>query len=496
MKLIEGLMIETGTYTPPALRSFNSHITPEAVYQVQEATEGGRRMNPATLAGIAGNIIQPSAQPNGGVAIVNGWDERRIRFMMRFFYETGFNSGLVEIVSGYTDHMGVIAMSGAVDPNMRMFFNNSILARTTNETTPYGRVNRLLLTDASQVLANPVPNMPGYSMRPEDVVGSMSVQHATGFDNNLVDTRSQFIGQGSVKKSRRDNANAPHYLSRVMKGLTSAFESADYNSDAATIYDNAKDNVSDYLVSKDPLLFKFIKETNYSYTGYITYNEFLRMFPNADAVIGMFFQGQMRSYNQNMPDIVAGNSERWNVTTVEARVATTMSYSVPALMMDLMLTDLAFMATNETLHGQPIIQIRNANSFAKDIDLSPYLDTFIQRMQIEVLADIFANNMMTYTLEVAVDVIGDTVVRVGINGQPPIDFITPSFCDSLMSPVLTNNHMNVQNIASDLDALYNHLGSQPDVRQRAPAGYAHPPMASHGAAPDNGSIILPAHMRR
>ena len=48
---------------------------------------------------------------------------------------------------------------------------------------------------------------------------------------------------------------------------------------------------------------------------------------------------------------------------------------------------------------------------------------------------------------------GETWIRVSIDGGPFYDFSTPTFCDGLLTPVLTTNLSNLESVVESVDML-------------------------------------------
>ncbi|MFO5842455.1 hypothetical protein ACLBPJ_29295, partial [Klebsiella pneumoniae] len=75
---------------------------------------------------IAADVIAPRAQTQGEVPIVNGWGERRFRFMMKVWENNRFfgNTRTCRILFGCSDHCSISPLSNSLDPNMRIYFNS------------------------------------------------------------------------------------------------------------------------------------------------------------------------------------------------------------------------------------------------------------------------------------------------------------------------------------------------------------------------------------
>jgi hypothetical protein len=65
-------------------------------------------------------------------------------------------------------------------------------------------------------------------------------------------------------------------------------------------------------------------------------------------------------------------------------------------------------------------------------------------------------------VSVTADLFGDTVIHLSIGNGANVTFTTPSFCDSLMVPVISSNKESYNGLIHDFDNLMNHLN---DVRR-------------------------------
>ncbi|MFO5695629.1 hypothetical protein ACLBP9_31170, partial [Klebsiella pneumoniae] len=65
------------------VRPFTVEVTENSNERLKEATNDGRNLGVAAVQQIAADVIAPRAQTQGEVPIINGWGERRFRFMMK-----------------------------------------------------------------------------------------------------------------------------------------------------------------------------------------------------------------------------------------------------------------------------------------------------------------------------------------------------------------------------------------------------------------------------
>lgn len=455
MRITKLLFVQTGTYNDMASRPYYTNLDRETVSQVQEATEGGTNLTASSLAGVAGSILKPKAEPEGLVYIENGWGEPRLRFMMEVEHESSLGAGHTQILCGYTDFLGA-TYSGAIARDMRMFFNTSLTVRNITEVTPLGRVVRSNVSDASHLIRGPYEPAYGFggnvahTMRPEDLFCKMETGMLGG---DVMDLRSTF--SPGVKKSRYSNGLAPTYMSRVMQAYKNAFDTDDYSASADNILREARGSVREGMVSQDLFLNQLTRNSQLRENGSITYGELLQLDPTVDSRAVVNLIGETHKHELHH----SGQTEHWTGSSMETIAATVLSHSVPAIMMDLMLTRVCFMATNETYGGQYEVKVLGAAGFSERVDLSPYLEKLINRITVEVLRDLTRNNNISISLQMDVDVIGETRISISMNGQPAIDYVTPSFCDALTVPVITHDEMTLNTVASDVETLMGEVSS-------------------------------------
>jgi hypothetical protein len=128
-------LMETGTYNTQYRRPYETNVQGPTLNHLADALHGTQKYTPSLLAGVANQLIAPSATAEQAAGIVNGWNERRMRFMMEV--ETKYMAGgtSTSIVLGYTNYPGVIFHSNYIDPKMEFFENSIVTVRTTVEHT-------------------------------------------------------------------------------------------------------------------------------------------------------------------------------------------------------------------------------------------------------------------------------------------------------------------------------------------------------------------------
>lgn len=459
VRVVKSLFVETGTYNDVYNRPYQAHITTDLVNEFNELTQAGLKINSADVAGVAGKILNPSTVPMGTVSIDNGWSERRMRFTIEF--EIASVSGRPtskEVITGYTDHPGG-TMQGSIDPMMRCYINNVFNLRIVREHLNGFVRDRTMLAEAAHVVTKDhnyqVASFNDVNqkrlMRPEDVVGAMMLDAVVGKENvgSSIDIRNTLL---QPKKSKRSNGLATKYVSEVVSSLNTGYSGQNqFLGTGAEPFEEARSNCRENLLTSDSIISLLNLNTSYLYDSYVTYQDLCRIFPDLDSVTVLVMKGNtVRTFRE----AVRGDCETWNSSTMETVAATILSNSVPSIMSDLMLAQVTFVSTNRTLTGEIITTINNSHPFTEGMDMSQYLQVFVNRLNREVLFDLSKFNQMDYAVQAVIDLLGDSFITISINGGPNIEYVMPSFCDALASPVVSYNTHTVNQIAYNLNSLF------------------------------------------
>lgn len=468
VEITKALFKETGTYNDMAIRPYETQFNPQNVNLFQEATQGGMSIAPSTLSGIANQFLRPAAQGQAMVGIENGWQTARLRFLIEVVYYNFDGSPSVrKIVQGYTSHIGV-GNNGSLDPQMILYFNNVITLRETLIETEHGRSLRTSVGEASHLLrgdyqANSMfgggnPNIT-WMMRPQDVFTTMGRSTLSGmWGNDVMDLRTTF-GDSPIKKSSRKNTSAPHYVAGVLKGYRDTTEFSDNAADLSDMMSQAAGTVKDEDMGGDKFFHQLTTQTaTFSEGGTVSLGELNSVFPDFDAKAVVIMSSQVNRSTQPYELHQAGQTESWTSSNNETVWATILAQSLPSIMMDLMITQVAFVATNQTLDGQFYVNIGDVGSFS-NIDMTMYVEQFTSRLKTEILRGLSSNNLADFNLTMMVDIMGETCITLSIAGGPPTEYVAPSFCDALFAPLLTNNQQHIETVAHDMQELSSNINT-------------------------------------
>jgi hypothetical protein len=469
-------MAETGTYNDIMLRPYNVQMDGTMINNITNrvATLGGGKVSGAMLAGIASEAIAPSSEYSYQIAIPNGWGQKRIRFVLEVHCHFGVGSDMIYYFQGYTDFPGVNLATKHIAPEM-VFVINSLLGVTRAMVPgPTGMSVRDIVTESSQVLSDPhwqsISQGSMLTMRPQDVfTGMQGAYIQQGFSymnkNNFQDARN--VLRSEPVRSNRLNNMPGSYMAKVIDGYTTAQELSGFGQGDADILSRSIEQVYESPLMENPFLRALSNIRGMSQmSNRFLFSDLMAIDPGVAANINFAVVGQTQMVGVHQ----AGSSEFWNGTNRETIVATLLSHSVPAIMMDLLLNRTIFQATNHTIDGHVEITMVDAKSLSS-IDVRN-VNMFQARLEREVLYDISFGNQESYMINMRVDLFGETEIVVSLGSGPMIKYVTPSFCDNLYAPVVTGSAEQFQGVCHDFESLVNNIVQATSTNQAAAVNFS------------------------
>jgi hypothetical protein len=453
------IIIPTGTYNTQYMRPYDNTLQGPGLNAVCESLYGESRYTPARLAGIANQIVSPSATPEKPIGIVNGWDIARCRYFMEVESHSMGGAVSVAIVLGWTNHMGIVnASSLHIDPNMEFYVNSVIQVREYTEATPMGNQVHTSVAENSHVLVDPT-YFDAYvkektsSMRPEDLYATMSLSHLHNMGDTL-DTRTTLTR--TPVASNRTNSVAAFYAADVLDNYKKAADSNNFGLQPETeVLDSARGYAQESVLALNPFFRAMQEYRDGMLTNFFTWSDLCRLDPDVvHKVKPLELPGNARVHRVN-----SGMSQHWGGSDRLTQVATILAQSVPALMSVFTLTRFAFTATNRevfasnssgAVDGRSSITFipGDAESFSRR-DLSPFIEQFRINLEHMILNDVSHHNQIDFWLKMTINLLGETWIDISLEGGPVITYVTPSFADALMVPVVTTQTQLSQRLSGD-----------------------------------------------
>lgn len=425
---------------------------------------------------LGSQIINTSAEHQGVVAIPYGWETKRLRFLLVFRIEDAGRT-FYETLTGYTDFYE-LSQNNQVNPQMRLYFNNVIKLRPHHQQDMYGNLTeRLSLMSTRQILTmrdgatgfhSGDWNTPATRtmVTPTSVFETLEIeQYMRGYAGTTIDTRTKAGRSGSgISLVNRTNTLGANFFGNVVKAFNNSITSHNISSNTSAdlrmqhIYTEAADlaKQNEASVIEDHVLNNLRMNTDYAIQGSISWGDFCSVFKEASQICTLIKSKQVTE--QLMPrelDMINVNeSESWtsaHFTTVKAQTLLT---AIPAVMMDCLLSDITFTATNMTLSGlDPLaVNVTSASSFlGEGMNNTNLVNLFIQQFRTRIHPILSDNDDKQYIFMMRCDVLGELRMTLRYDGIPyEYTYTAGVFADHLFTPLVTSSPTHLSHLANDL----------------------------------------------
>ena len=472
MQVVSMLFREMKEYDDQMIRSYNGNASPGNLLDLERATDHGRDFSASALAGIAGRIIRPQGEVDRVAAITGGFAQQRMMFSMSVLVRTHNRQQVIHEISGYTDHVGATnSLRGVkIDERMGLYFNSVTRISRSEADTSRGRRMLTQIQRSNQVIGqqtNPDFTMARgtqgtMTMRPEDLF----TRNTT---NRLFEQRARQEGSmdlrggytmGSMKFSNRLNTSSTRFMSRSMTALTTAnggdghIDEYQHDRDTARIFKDARGQVREDAVTVDPVFEQMAQDTQILQDGFITFGELMHMDPdfNWDGIPVYFNEkGTRRS--------VRGDYRPWDGNENVDVAVTMLVNALPMYLINYQLASISFTASNRDSMGEMVVIPDNAFPIAEGPDLREIVPMFCQRLETEILQDMLPWPNCDLDITVETSIAGETYVKISLDNDNYEEYIFPTFCDSVVSPIITERAENMDDMASTISQIADNIGS-------------------------------------
>lgn len=463
------LLRETGTYNTQWSRPYETSVNGNTIAALQERYTGSGTVAASMLAGVAYQLISPTGTPERSINIANGWNNKRLQFLMEVNIKSAMGVGTTQVLMGYTDYSG-LSLEMSIDRNMVFTINSTLTTRKNIGLGAMGNANFVVAGESNHILsANEFggvfdQNPREYRMRPADVFSVMTRSHIDLSATGSLDTRN--LNTIAPVKSRRTNGLAASFAASLLTNYSTATDTGDMHKSQDEVMADARGNVAEGTVAQDPFIRAIAHSRGTTASNFFTFGDLERLDPNvnSDQVTVVVLNGETTKMSAGDYVHSAGDTADWGGATLEAQVATVIGQSVPGLLMSLGLMRLAFAATNCTINGNMETEIGPVASFSTGIDVSGQIEQFFKLLDITVMRDITRNGEVMYQLRCDMRLTGDSSISIALNGGPMTPFNLPTFADALFTPILTSSDQRATLLASDFKKIFSNTIDAHNVR--------------------------------
>jgi hypothetical protein len=443
------LISNTGTYNNQQVRPYMSNVNENDINTIINMMgQHNATITSQQIAGRVSNFIAPTANSLGNVNIVNGWDNQRCRFLLEVDVSYVVGQVIKYYFQGFTDFLGV-TNNGSIAPDMVFYINaiNSVANVVTR--TPTGPSSSNFSRDNMQVISGNTNGYGGenYMLRPSDVFTHISMENRmnTADVNMIRDTRS-LVTSNTVNSSNRNNNIPSNFVSSVLNTYILQNKNDDFGNPVSEVFDRSVSATMEMPISENPFI--ALISTGMFGTNTFTFGNLVDIDRNTPQVttVSLGSTGVTGLHH-------VGQTASWHSSDRETIAATVLANSVPAIALDSMITNVYFKATNHAIGGVINFVIVDLNSPNKG-DITREIELFKHRVITEVINDITFGNQDSFQLDMSIDIFGETYISISLSGAPAMEYVAPTFADSLYSPVVSNTVNSLQNMSMGFGLMF------------------------------------------
>lgn len=429
--------------------------------------------HPVLYAKVGHELLVPSDRGQRA-EIVNGWDARRLRFMM-YVEATRQNSTQFFTFTGFTDRDGtaplmrnglLIAGSSEItmDDDMILYVTNVFQTRSRprNMAGGYesgysnpGWVHRSQLLSGDHTDSFDRNNF--YSMLPHQIAAaidgdtwasnpdpSASRREADHYDDRRYNITSRPV------LGDRTLSNPARYVSDLVSTL--GILASDRDSEDGQIYSQAwaKGAQDSASVRNNPFLAAIGRVAGGSpfSGGSFTYADLLEVDPGVDEIFEKVQCDTIRDPSRAMAsDYLNGsNTEGWGPSGIEQIAATSILSGVTGIMMEFGADYMVFKADNCSPGGEmlvhPIRCLGMGGPLPKD-----FVFQLCGRLEQEVFVPVTHGNEVPFEGDFEIEINGKSTLDFSFDDRNKTPFVSANFADSLFSPFVTNNEADIRTMA-------------------------------------------------
>lgn len=479
--VISMLILDAGSYRDQVIRPYEMFLNQHDLSVLQDrvasvaGTAAGGRMPAAQFAEITASTLQPQMTFERVVPIDQGWRKDRQRFQLYLKVVDVLGHSKTYLISGYTNEIatsdGLVEGGSAtvrIDDNAEFVINAVTEMAENIALSKIGAVMRVDSIQSQHVLSNNGPmgfsERPIQKIRPEDVCSHLVVQAATQSSRGRSIVAPGSNLSTSAALSDRTNSISSNYIAKMVNGYAEGTRATQFGEEPSATMATTRSIVQDKSAHRNPFL-SFLGKLHATGTSSVfTIRDLVSIDPECRTRIKKFrigktiCSGMEFAGNNDLASINPLDTQDWTKVDQETRLATIVSHSVPALCFETMLSGISFGCHNYS----PNRQVEWATAGAWSVmsqetgtskDLSSNIEAFRARFMNEVMPMLTLNGTLAVGVRVHSLAMDETRVAISIEGGRQVAYVTPSFADALLVPVLTNNIERPTEIANGFETL-------------------------------------------
>lgn len=460
-------LYDVGTYNAQFMRPMQLNSDHDGVNRLSGFIDanGPSALQGPALAGLAHSVVGISGTPVAQVGIPNGFDTKRLAFVMIVEESAILGTTVVHHIQGYTDHYGM-SLQGSIDPQMRFYINN--VASLSRNVGPTGQIETRLLSVFQLINGNLVrENMQmqgstAFTIRPFDLAAGASLQNmnlgASFAGTDICDTRTEVTnGLRAVNRTQLPPAS---YLSDLLCAYRDSSQARHYGLDSEGIFGQMVSDLSAGNAMDNMFIEQLKTRSNDYQLGGSCFNlKILQEFvPNTPAP--QYFRLSSQAVSKLT---TAGSTAYLNGADLPTQVACQISSGVSSIMLNNFIGAISFVCTNAVVGGQlSIPSVASVSSFI-EADTPYFIQRFCDQFLKLVANYVTHGNQLSFSASINADLNRDITIDLSIGGNPLERFAFPAFCDNLLSPLLVPSRAMYSDAVQSAESLLSALNFIPET---------------------------------
>lgn len=431
-------------------RSFNMNTDTRTIRTIEEMMGNGESLTSLNVVQKCSNLISLTPHTTGMVTVNNGWNEKRLSFVL--IVEVLTESSKIKdiyFLNGYTDYYDPILRKqfdniSMLDPTL-VFHINTITLITEmlkDDGTPvFSFKDKITLLkkvgqgmDFDRMMTN------DYIIRPEDVFKDVymgNVEHGTTYDNE-------------VKESDRSMTNTVGYISSIMNSIIEGSRTMGPGSEQRFNMSEKIHNIANAATTtrmmECPFLTKLYQFTGESKPSWFNIEQLFSISSHLNSVTEMYNVKDSKNVNNILSSDYLSNSLQ---PTEDNLVALEFYQIVSSLLFDNMLTRASIVLSNHPVHTTtPLAYCLDSDSMFHPVFNTPIaienIDIYLKRI---VLPKLTRGGNTYVNITADINILGFSSIAIEVNDFDPAIYRFNSSMDNTFSPYITD--LNNKRIIAD-----------------------------------------------
>lgn len=424
--VLKAVFFETGTYENQISRSYKSKSFSDNILdKLVRSTNRGRSINANNVSSVVDEILTIDANRPTQVLVPNGWDTKRLTFLISILMDEGKSTEFVQVLTGYTNYSD-LSLDHTMDPDMELYFNNSFIVSSFVAPGPRGSRRR------RRVMANDYIIRPSSGefdsreasdeilIRSEDIFYSRDTANLPSVigGRDVTDGRSRL--DGDIPLARRAESSAATYLAQILRTGRNAerkrrmqdYTFQDINVDDAPEF--SKESADELAgaacragtVEDHGIFADFMLDTEFANCGIITLGD-LEAHCDFKGEIELIDTGSAKYGRPRRGDYAT-----WGGSRREDVLPDIIKNYVVAILLTHNISKANILISNFSKTGQMEVNITNEFGLIEELDVEDFVEAAEDAIVMEVGPIISRNGHESITVDISFDILTGMIIGI------------------------------------------------------------------------------------